>query len=214
MVRNDRRNVMKGVAAASGLAAFGATGSAAASDDDTDYDLDTAVEALQTFSDTLTWEDSGMQGSANARLCCRAGSEGVWNWNLTGGGSTFVDAELTVEFDDGETDTVDAEFPGVGNVAQFAVVREYEEDDCFTVVAAEAEFTLAGPPRGNQVLTITSAECIDGVVPPEPPTDKKERKKHEEKYAKLECLRKKLIYEHRKEAYEEAKREYEECEKK
>jgi len=217
MVQNNRRNLMKGMAAASGLAAVGATGNAAASEDDTmtgtKYDTD-SIEPLQNFSDTITWEDSGFQGSGNARLCCPANTEGVWNWNLTGGGSTFVEAELTVTFEDGTEVTAPGEFPGVGNLAQFDIVREFEEDECLVVESAEATFTLTNSPMGTQVLTISSSECLDDVVPPKPPKDKKkERREYEKKRNKHDYLRKKLRYKQRKENYKEAKKEYKEAKK-
>lgn len=220
MVQDDRRNLMKGMAAASGLAAIGATGSVTASESDTmsstQHDLD-GVEALENFSDTITWEESGFQGDENARLCCLANSTGVWNWILTGGGSTFVSASLTVTFEDGTEVTEEGNFPGIGNVAQFPITREYDENECYTAVAAEAEFTLDSPPTGNQVLTISSSECINGVVPPEPPEppkDKKERRKYEKKRTKYKYLRKKLRYKQHKESYKEAKQEYKKARKK
>ncbi|XVH31451.1 hypothetical protein ACNS7O_13810 [Haloferacaceae archaeon DSL9] len=152
-----------------------------------------------------------MQGSENARLCCPEGSTGVWNWILTGGGATFIEATLTVEFDDGETVTVDGEFPGIGNVAQFPVIREFDADECITAVAAEAEFTLDSPPMGNQVLTISDSECVD--VPPKPPKKKKHKKKHEKKRAEKKYLRKKVMYKHRKEMYKKAEKEYKKAKK-
>ena len=216
MVQDDRRNLIKGVAAASGLAVIGATGSAAASTDN-EYQLDgDGIEALENFSTTLTWEDSGFQGSENANLCCTENSTGVWNWILTGGGSTFVSASLEVTFSDEDSETVEAEFPGIGNVAQFPVEREFAEDDCITVEAAEATFTLDSPPVGNQVLTISSSECLNGIIPPEEipkKKDKKERKKFEKEFAKRKYLLKKLKYKRRKKSYKEAKSEYKKAKK-
>lgn len=208
MVSNDRRTLMKGMAAASGLVALGASGSAAANHDDRVSD---EVQALQNFSDTLTWAESGMQGSENARLCCPDG-RGVWNWILTGGGATFLSAQLEVTFSDGSTETVDGRFPGIGNVAQFPVVRNIEE--CATVESAVANFSLDSEPMGNQVLTISSSECIVDGVPPKPPKNEKERKKYEKKKAKRKYLMKKLQYKRRKKAYIEAKKEYKKAKRK
>lgn len=175
-----RRDSLKRIAATGALIggsgfALGTAGVGAQNNDDFDY--------------TLTWEESGFQGSENATLECESDERGVWNWVLTGGGSVIIDAQLTVTFEyidaDGDTITADVTvegddvfLPGVGRVAQFPVVFP---DDSFgeidtgevTAVEAKAEYNLSSPPAGNQVLTISSSECFEGEVPPEPPKDKK-----------------------------------------
>lgn len=217
MVSDDRRNLMKGMAAASGLAVLGTSGSAAASSDNPDVDLDgDEVDDLANFTDTIQWTGQGEPET----LCCPANTQALWNWNLTGGGQRFVSASLTVTFDDNVTETYDAEFPGDGRLAQFDVTRNFEEAGCLTVTDAEATFTLEDEPTGAVQLVISSGFCV-GVEPPEPPKppkDKKKRRKYEKKYAKKRARRKYLIkklrYEQRKENYEDAKKEYKDARRK
>ncbi len=112
---------------------------------------------------TLEWAG---QGEENAEQDCDATEQGFWHWILTPGGSTPLveaGAELTVEFADGTTKTVDGSRRGQGSGA---LHFEMTKDGGGTVTAAAVTFSGGG---NNPVLTISDARCEQ--KPEEPPEE-------------------------------------------
>ncbi len=108
---------------------------------------------------TIEWEG---QGDEHATQDC-SGEYGYWHWILTPGGQPSIDenAELTVNFADGTTETATGYRPGEGGGAvHFDVFKE----DGGTVESAEVNFTGGG---NNPVLTISGGECVPEEEPPE-----------------------------------------------
>ena len=112
---------------------------------------------------TLQW---GGQGGEHAMQDC-PGERGYWKWVLTPGGPTAIEAGavLTVEFEDGSSETVDGYFPGGG---QGAVHFDVFRDDGGTVESATVAFSGGG---NNALLTISEGYCVEGPEDPEEPED-------------------------------------------
>ncbi len=122
-----------------------------ATNGENDYDVKTQSD----FERSIEW---GGQGSENAELDCEEDEVGFWKWVLTSGGPTPVEdgAVLTVEFEDGTSETATGFRPGQGRGAvQFEVFK----DGGGTVDSATVEFN--GGDEDRAVLTISESECLD-----------------------------------------------------
>lgn len=219
MVWENRRSILKGIA---GTGAAAGLGSAIASAGEDNSDSSSDDVSVQQTEARVDWEG---QGSENAELTCP--EQAYWHWILTSGGNVQIQSgTLHVTYENGDTDAVQAYFPGAAGrgAAHFDVIAD-SDGDSREIVDAHVEYTYTGEVSGNVVLTISHSNCVDA-PPQEPPgngdgngdgPDKKECKKYHAKELAFHRARKKyfkeqLIHHKRKVKYHKKMHKKGKCE--
>lgn len=194
MVWKNRRSILKGIAGTGAAAALGSSIAAAGEDKSPKDEIPDEIEdefGDKLVSGKISWDECDAPGKDEHDALSGDDGQGQWSWILTGAGTVqFKAATLHVEFSDGEKDSVQGDFPGVGNVAYFDVIRELSECNYAKITDAYVEYEALNEPCDLE-LTLTDSVCIDG-VPQEPPTDGNGDDGHEKKCKKYQA--KKLAF--------------------